>query len=234
MAPMTWLRKFLPIAFMRTDGSDFGRRVQRAISAFSIFLSCLTCVSPAQANLVVNGGFEDPVLLAGFAYEHRSGTALSGWTSISSYAGAVQFDSMLYAPVSEGHQAVQIEMPGDTISQSIATAIGQAYTLTFDFSAFEGRVPEHAKLRVVVASIDQTFDGFYSTYQQLSIDFIADSLLTNLDFENAGGDRSFPHMDNVAVELTDFNGVPEPTSIALLLIGLSCACWSRRSVVARR
>ena len=74
------------------------------------------------ADLIYNGGFEEPVAIS--PYVHRNGDQLPGWTLHSTYKGTVHFDTG-YDSVSEGSQAVQIEVPGDWISQSFATLIGQ-------------------------------------------------------------------------------------------------------------
>lgn len=95
-------------------------------------------VMPAHANLLINGGFEDPVVVDTTRhYEHRNGTELTGWTSFSTYKGTVQFNSF-YDLVSEGNQAVQIEVGGDWISQTFATVVGQSYLLSYDLSAYNG------------------------------------------------------------------------------------------------
>ncbi len=54
----------------------------------------------AQANLIVNGGFEEPAGVVS-PYEHRNGDELPGWNLFSTYRGTVHFDTT-YDPVSEG------------------------------------------------------------------------------------------------------------------------------------
>ena len=147
---------------------------------------------PAQASLIVNGGFETP-LVAG-PYEHRNGTELPGWTLFSTFKGTVHFDTT-YDPVSEGSQAVQIEVPGDWISQTFATVIGQDYTLSFDLSAFSdyggpglGFTPCSpfcsSILGVTVGSTNTIFGGSSAGYVSNSLQFTADALATTLKFEN--------------------------------------------------
>src|SRR5450755_4705215 len=109
------------------------RRAVRPGIGVLIFLT-LSC---ARADLVTNGSFETPIVATAIGYEHRNGSELPGWTIFSTYLGTVQFNTT-YDPVTNGSQAVQIEVPGDWISQTFATLAGAGYRLSFDMSAFTG------------------------------------------------------------------------------------------------
>jgi hypothetical protein len=183
----------------------------------------------ANASLIVNGGFEEPFGIG--TYEHRNGGELTGWTLFSTYKGTVHFDTD-YAPVSEGSQAVQIEVPGDWISQSFATVIGQQYQVSFDLSAYPvygGRNLGYAPcnpfclsvLGVTAGSASGVFGGISVAYLTHALLFTADSITSTVKFKNLyDGDSwgNYPHLDNVSV-----SAVPVPAAIWLFgtaLIGL--------------
>lgn len=164
----------------------------------------------AGASLILNGGFEEPFGIG--TYEHRNGDELPGWTLFSTYKGTVHFDTD-YAPVSEGSQAVQIEVPGDWISQSFATVIGQEYKVSFDLSAYPvyggpnlGNTPCNpfcfSELGVTAGSAQGIFSGISAAYLTHALLFTADSTTSTVKFKNLyDGDEwgNYPHLDNVAV-----------------------------------
>jgi hypothetical protein len=158
-------------------------------------------VNPAPPNLVLNGSFETPfVVYTGLHYEHRNGTELTGWTSFSTYKGTVQFNS-LYGPVTDGNQAVQIEVGGDSISQSLPTVIGQTYELSFDLSAYDG-YDRIGQLNVTIGPASASYTGFAGAYVRETLSFTADSTTTTLRFENAyptSAWYNYPHIDDVSV-----------------------------------
>lgn len=180
----------------------------------------------AGASLIVNGGFEEPFGIG--TYEHRNGDELPGWTLFSTYKGTVHFDTD-YAAVSEGSQAVQIEVPGDWISQSFATLIGQEYKVSFDLSAFPvygGPNLGYTKcapfclsvLGVTAGSASGEFSGISVAYLTHALLFTADSSTSTVKFKNLyDGDAwgNYPHLDNVSV-----SAVPAPAAIWLFGTGL--------------
>lgn len=189
--------------------------------------SMLAAIGCAQANLLVNGGFETPAFADNSGhYVHLTGTDLTGWTTFSTFAGTVLFNT-LYDPVAEGNQAVQIEVPGDSISQSFATIIGAHYALSFDLSAFTiyggpGRggalCPCTSILDVGVGPASGSFGSTSAGYVTQTLNFTADAVTTTLTFTNPSdppGIGNYPHIDNVSVVQ-----VAEPESYAMLLAGL--------------
>src|SRR3989344_1205454 len=180
------------------------------LQLFALAIAGLFYSFAAQANLLINGGFEEPVVVG--PYEHRNGNELPGWALFSTYKGTVQFDTS-YDPVSEGFQAVQIEVPGDWISQSFATVIGQNYSAAFDLSAYSvyggpglGYTPCApvcaSILGVTVGPISTTFGGSSAGYVTNTLQFTADASTTTLKFLNVGEIGvwgNYPHLDNVIV-----------------------------------
>jgi hypothetical protein len=181
---------------------------------FTVVIVGLIYSFAAQASLIINGGFEEPVFVDNpLHYVKLHGTELTGWNSFSTYSGTVLFNPS-YDLVSEGMQAVQIEYSGDYISQSFATNIGQSYWLSFDLSAYTYSSGMSA-INVTVGPAFATYTGSAGSYVQHTLSFTADSSLTTLVFENAGGGYYYPQLDNVSV-----NTVPIPAAFWLFGSGL--------------
>ena len=194
-------------------------------------LACALSVSAQAApNLILNGGFETPLITtnpstSGPGFTHRPGTNLTDWVYTGGHAGSVQFDTT-YSPananVGAGAQSVQIEFPSDSISQSFSTSFGQAYLLTFLLSGYGPANPSTVGVSVGPAS--GTFNGVYPNYVTKSLGFVANAATTTLTFTNGGLLGTYPHLDNVSV-----TAVPEPETYALMLAGLGVV-----GMVARR
>jgi hypothetical protein len=160
----------------------------------------------AHANLVSNGDFEKPPLV-GPDYDYLVDPQLTDWTIFSPtpHRGIVHFDNS-YRPVGGGLYSVQIEYPGDSISQSLATLIGQTYRFSIDLSTYDSSA---GRLGVsLTGAAFQAFDGT-SSYVNHSFDFVATSTTTVLTLSSL---NFYPHIDNVSVE-----AVPDIGSTALLL-----------------
>ncbi|MDB6034077.1 MAG: hypothetical protein JWM16_4415 [Verrucomicrobiales bacterium] len=161
----------------------------------------------ARANLVSNGDFEVPSL-ANPAYDYLNGTQLTDWTIFSPHNGIVHFGSA-YRPVGGGLYSVQIEYPGDSISQSLATLVGATYRFSIDLSTYDTSA---GKLGVsLTGAAFQSFDGTPS-YVNHSFDFVATSTTTVLTLSSL---NFYPHIDNVSVEA--LSSVPDMGSTMLLL-----------------
>ena len=179
-----------------------------------------------NASLIVNGGFEDPFGVVN--YEHLNGDELPCWTLYSTFKGTVHFGTV-YADVSEGSHAVQIEVPGDWISQSFATVIGQEYKVSFDLSAYPvyggpnlgNTLCDHfclSVLGVTAGSASGVFGGISVAYLTHALLFTADSTTSTVKFKNlydGDGWGNYPHLDNVSV-----SAVPAPAAIWLFGTGL--------------
>jgi hypothetical protein len=198
----------------------------------------LATIGGAQANLLVNGSFEAPVFVDNPGhFVHLTGTDLTGWSTFSTFAGTVLFNS-LYDPVSEGNQAVQIEVPGDSISQSFATTIGASYELSFDLSAYSGYggpglgsapCPCASILDVSVGPASASFASSSAGYLTFTLDFVANAATTTLTFLNPSipaAIGNYPHIDNVSILQTP--AIPEPETYALMVAGLGALGFAGR------
>jgi len=171
------------------------------MNKFKLFLgaSILLAVSAqANENLIINGGFEEPLVLDQILnYEYRIGTELTGWEVFSDSSGTVHFNSN-YALVSEGNQAAQLEFPDDGIAQDFVTIPNKLYTLSLDVSAFLRFVP-NSFLGISVGLFSTQVIGSADEYETHTFTFLANSTITTLTLTNQGAFGTFPHVDNVSI-----------------------------------
>jgi hypothetical protein len=163
-------------------------------------------------NLIINGGFEEPLVPnVPPYYVHLNESGLPGWNWNTIFKGTVLFLSPLYDPVSEGTQAVQIEVGGEWISQSLATISGQSYELSFDLTAYSGYGPHEAYLKVTVGSVSEPdlvssdlVGDSQEGYVRHTFNFTANSTEMTLTFLNSaehGAWWNYPQIDNVVVNV---------------------------------
>ena len=193
-------------------------------------LACaFTVPAKAASNLIMNGDFETPIVTGGGGFDYRPGTTLTSWNYAGGHNGSVQFNAS-YAPtlasVGADAQSVQIEYPGDSISQTFTTVSNQAYLLSFLLSSYGGNNP--SSLRVDVGSVTNSpfvGPGNSQVYDAHSLLFTALGGTTTLTFTNTGPlpFGTYPHLDNVSV-----TAVPEPETYALMLAGLGVIGMSAR------
>jgi hypothetical protein len=199
----------------------------------------LTALAPAQANLLINGSFEQP---AGVAYEivmGRSGR-ISGWTTVDH--GVEWFNASSYGGAANGVMVVDLAnyiYTGGGIEQSFATQAGRTYELDFSLGTTAGSGRDGtAHFDVTVAGTTHGYDirnplgTLVWTAEHLS--FTAQAASTTLRFAN--GQNPYLHfadVDGVSVTPT-LSAVPEPGSASLSLAALGAlALVGRRRQRAR-
>lgn len=161
--------------------------------------------APVEAATVVNGGFQTG--------------DFTGWTPIS--------DNNSSARV-EGPEEFRAAFSGSGVSsltQTIATMIGQRYRLTFDAAldfpfAVSAAAPMPGEIRMLV-----TIDGAElevlnagEEFAGYMLDFIGSGSSTLLFQVGAGFGRW--QLDNVAVAPADVAAVPEPATWGMMLLGM--------------
>jgi choice-of-anchor C domain-containing protein len=185
-------------------------------------------ISPqqAQGNLVVNGGFESPVIFS--QWSTFGPGPLGGWT-ISS--GSVEILRSYWQP-SEGLQS--LDTAGDdsgVVQQTITTIPGLTYRLTFDLSGNPDGGTTIKTLQAGFGAATQAFnfDTTLTTRTDMqwspqTWDIVATTSSTVLSFENIGTGPYGAALDNVSLTV-----IPEPSVMAFA--GLA-AVWL--GVIARK
>lgn len=186
---------------------------------------------PAQANLLSNGGFEDPVLAAGTYLNLVPGAEPAGFGWVVLADGVDVFtDGVLGTLVvaAEGVQALDLVGFGSTggIAQSFMTTWGQPYRLSFQYannpistgeaaaSLQVGNGEETLLSDLVVHSGSSTGGLGWTSYQA---DFIGTGGALTLSFQTTlGGSNGGIVIDAVAI-----SAVPEPSAAGLWLLGLA-------------
>jgi hypothetical protein len=191
-------------------------------------LACGLATTPTSAELIVNGGFEAPLVTnsgppPGLGFDYKTGTQITGWT----ITGAKEpLFNTIYQPVGGGNQALQLESLF-SVFQTFATTAGQAYVLTFDLAAYNmrDRLLQIAPLEVIVDGVTANFIGDDFAYVTETVPFTATGASTTVSFRNTGlFGVNFPQIDDVSVVAA----VPEPASVALLGIGFAALGLTRR------
>ena len=194
---------------------------------------------PAQAALIVNGGFESPVIAANnyYTFSSESDPALPGWTVIS---GDVDVNSSngFGTPFSG---AQWLDLSGNvrgSIAQSFATTPGASYQLSFAYANNVHASSAMATMSVLGAGINPllTADLYHvgsvignMNYYTYSSSFVANSSLTTLQFA-----ADFPNTGS-GLALDAISVVPEPSGLELCLpIAAMVGCWWRREALRKR
>ena len=197
------------------------------LAAIAVLLSPLA----ANADLIVNGGFEDPDISTGsFAI---FGAGIPGWYVTTGDGIEIQ-DNVAGSPY-EGGQHVELDARRNSgMAQNVGTSSGTLYELVFAFSARPG-VSELSN------GIDVFWDGLLLDSITASGAGLNDTSWTIYSFLlTAGADHTI--LEFRATGISDSLGgyldgislvaVPEPGTLALLGIGLFAMSLYRRRKAA--
>ncbi|MBC7521155.1 MAG: choice-of-anchor C family protein [Sandarakinorhabdus sp.] len=209
----------------------------RNVSILTAMLAAGLIASSAGAATIVNGSFElgtDPG--SGFSTEGAGSTAITGWT-----VGGFGVDYIGgYWQAADGVRSVDLSaLSAGSISQSIATVIGQTYTVGFDLSGnpdggignkiavstISGSLPIISVYNVGAANSRSNMDWQHFTYS-----FTAFSALSSLTFASAEYSPFGPAIDNISIDGGGGIGsdVPEPASWAMMIAGFGLVGLSAR------
>lgn len=193
-------------------------------------LSILTSVS-ANANLIVNGGFEATTgspIGGGSGWNYYESSDVPGWDgdNIELWIGR-------NPDAYEGEYHAELNAHGKndgpwTISQTFATTAGQSYDLFFAYSARRGDdQSSNEAFKVAVDGLEESIDDHVkNSWNTFSKSFIADGDFATLSFTSVT-----PYSRTLGNFLDDVRvTVPEPGSLALLTLGLVGLSMSRKRV----
>ncbi len=180
----------------------------------------------AQANLIVNGGFDDNNVAAGnWAYFPSS--SVNGWEGDNieiwdSFGGVV-------AP--EGTQHAELNAhPFDgtvfSIYQSFATVIGQTYDVSFFYSARSSNSEQFSFGAGTLAALLN--DHVVGSWKQYTGSFVATGTTSTITFTSYDNSTVGNFLDDVVV--TARANVVESNPILMLVIGLAGLFYSRRKL----
>lgn len=201
----------------------------------------LFLVTPAFADLVSNGSFENPTVsntnnglydtLTPGSYPDVN-NLLPGWSIDSGDLDLIG----TYWNAAVGSQSIDLSGFGaGQISQTLATQNGQQYRLTFYMSGNPDGGTANKQMTVTIGSSSQTVSydtsvfnpttgtGGNMQWQLNTITFTATSTSTTLSFLSLDSSAYGPVLDDVQV-----NEIPEPASLLLFGAGLGgLGLWRR-------
>lgn len=192
-------------------------------------ISILSASTFANANLIVNGGFEDNVIGNG-SWQFFNSSLVNGWegTNIEIWHNLQNFASF------EGNQHAELNSHGVSgqdysIFQTFSTVIGQTYELSFAYAARQASnngVAERFNVNVGSANgdvFDQTIDNtLVKQWSVFDVLFVANDDTTTLTFTAVKPQRSTlgNFIDDVSVVGLSNNtstSVSAPGALALVL-----------------
>jgi hypothetical protein len=195
---------------------------QTGLLSAMLLISSL-CAHMSGANLVANGSFEGGTLGIG---------SFQGWQTnlgdTSTFVDSNGTTGPLYGQAFDGLWAAYLGSTaaagGATISQNVATEVGQQYLLTFALANDNaGLIPGNSfRVNVNNAPVFSLVNLPNQPYVSYQFSFVASSGQTPLAFFGSN-DSSFLELDNVAV-----SAVPEPAALGLCLTGAVLAVLFRR------
>ena len=181
-----------------------------------LIIGASLCACAAQANLLVNGSFEDTAV-ANNTYQNvvAGSSFITGWsvtgTSVDVIAGPTTWIPQA------GNQSIDLAgTPGPgAVSQIFATSVGQEYEVVF----YLGSNHQGSGNKTVDVTIDGVTENLIGgltngSWVQFVRNFTATNTSTEIKFESTNSGNFGGAVDNVSVE-----AVPEP----MTMIGLATA-----------
>lgn len=194
----------------------------------------LLCTPFANANLLINGDFEDPIVDEG-RWQWFSGEDVDGWDGASIEIWHMANGTMAFSGLQ--HAELNAAGPVDgawTMEQTFMSDVGSFYEVGFAYSA---RFDDEAFLFEVLAGDDvlfsQTFDDHeFGTWSEFSTVFEATGTEATVRFTSVNPETGFSgnFLDGVyAVESDDpSQQIPEPKSVVIFALAILAIVTMRR------
>jgi len=183
----------------------------------------------AQGNLLINGGFEDPVIAAN---TYSKLATISGWTT-TNVGGLFEIWSGSFGliPATEGVQSLEINasIADETIFQTIAVTPGMLTTLSFDYT---GREPDNTftvslsdgyTSSTTLDPVSYYTSHAWTTYTESFIPTTS-SLTIAFRGQPVPALDAGAHIDNISL----IQSVPEPSTLTLAGMGGLGLLWQLR------
>lgn len=169
----------------------------------------------ANANLIVNGGFEDNNVATG-SWQYYSANQVNGWEG----SNIEIWDHLGGVVAPEGNQHAELNAHPNagqfSIYQTFTTVVGQLYDVSFFYSA---RVNTSESFQFSVGTLNELInDHVVGTWNQYTNVFRANSTSTTLRFTSIT--PSYSTVGNLIDGVSVTSQVPEPAGYALLALGI--------------
>jgi hypothetical protein len=201
--------------------------------SFSAVLCALAAVPiAAQANLLVNGSFEDPLIADG---TYALFTSIPGWTLAS--GPSIELQRNIAGSPYDGLQFLELDSDANSsVYQDVSTVVGAPYSLRFAYTPRPGVGAASNGVDVFVngsSVASLTGIGGAGTAWQVYEFLFTGNGSSRIQFTGVGiSDSLGGYIDAVSVDRTRpaDQPVPEPNAFSLLLAGAlaGCACMRPR------
>lgn len=202
----------------------------------------LICVVATSVALFAGGGSAGAVELlvnGGFEASSSHFTTPPGWTNIGHTEGVLAYTDIgnsissydgLYFYSIGGFASNGLSSPGEGISQTVATTIGNTYRLSVGLSDENGpgltsvlNVLIGSQLNQVTLAADSS--GFFGRpFETYTFDYVATSSLTTVSFtlfSSTDFGNNDPLIDGVSLQEIATGAVPEPSTWAMMILGFA-------------
>ena len=195
--------------------------MMRSTCGFLTLSAFIAFTSPAQANSIVNGGFENPDIAAG---TFSVFAAIPGWTT--TFGSGIEIQDHIAGSPYEGNQFAELDSFSNSgmIQTIIGTIPGAPYTLSFAYSPRPGRPNTTNGIEVyfggqLLDTLQMSGVGLANTSWTLfNYSVTASGATSAIEFRAIGASDSLGgYLDSVSFEAA---AVPESSVLPLLSTGI--------------